>query len=240
MGGDGSPLGGRTALVTGASRGIGRAVARALADAGARLILLGRDARRLEEAARALDAQVLSCDLADQGALDRVVASVASDTDGAPDILVNNAGLFELARVDATAPAAFEAALDVNLIAPFRLIRAFLPTMRERRRGDIVNIGSIADHMIFPENGAYAASKFGLRGLHEVLRAELRGTGVRVTLVSPGPVDTPLWDPIAPDEREGFTPRVQMLSADAVAAAVLFAVTQPTDVDVELVRLSHS
>jgi NADP-dependent 3-hydroxy acid dehydrogenase YdfG len=76
--------------------------------------------------------------------------------------------------------------------------------------------------------------------VHDVLRAELRHSGVRVTLVSPGPVDTPLWDAIGPDTRAGFTPRARMLSPDAVAAAVLFAVTQPADVDVELVRLSHS
>jgi NADP-dependent 3-hydroxy acid dehydrogenase YdfG len=240
MGSDGSPLGARTALVTGASRGIGLAVARALADAGARLILVARNAHRLEEAARGLDAQLLSGDVADPSSLDRVVTMAARHAGGAPDILVNNAGLFELVRLETTAPAAFEAALEVNLVAPFRLIRAFLPAMRERRGGDIVSIGSIADHMIFPENGAYAASKFGLRALHEVLRTELRGSGVRVTLVSPGPVDTPLWDPIAPDEREGFTARKQMLSAEAVAAAVVYAVTQPREVDIELVRLSHS
>jgi NADP-dependent 3-hydroxy acid dehydrogenase YdfG len=76
--------------------------------------------------------------------------------------------------------------------------------------------------------------------LHDVLRLELRGTGVRVTLVSPGPVDTSLWDEIDPDSRDGFTPRARMLSPNAVAAAVLYAVSQPPDVDVELVRLSRS
>ena len=153
---------------------------------------------------------------------------------------MNNAGLFQLAPVDATSPEALAAAIEVNLVAPFRLIRALLPVMRSRGRGDIVNIGSIADHMAFPENAAYAASKHGLRALHDVMRAELRGTGVRVTLVSPGPVDTSLWDAIDPDSREGFTPRDRMLSADAVAAAVMYAITQPPEVDVELVRVSRS
>jgi len=159
---------------------------------------------------------------------------------GAPDILVNNAGLFRLDAVDHTAPDSFSAALDVNLVAPFRFIRAFLPLMRERGRGDIVTIGSIADHTIFPENAAYGASKHGLRALHEIVRLELRGSGVRATLVSPGPVDTSLWDEIDPDTREGFTPRALMLAPHAVAAAVLYAVTQPPEVDVELVRLSRS
>ena len=240
MAGDRSPLSGRTALVTGASRGIGLAVARTLARAGARLALLARDARQLESAARGLDAHVFSCDVGDDAALESAIVAIAEQTGGAPDIIVNNAGLFELARVEDTTPGAFDAALNVNLVAPFRLIRAFLPAMRERRYGDIVSIGSIADHSAFAENGAYAASKHGLRALHDVLRAELRGSGVRVTLISPGPVDTPLWDPIDPDSREGFTPRVRMLAPEAVAGAVLYAVSQPSDVDVELVRLSHS
>ena len=112
--------------------------------------------------------------------------------------------------------------------------------MRERARGHIVTIGSIADRVAFPENGAYAASKFGLRGLHEVLRAELRGSGVRATLVSPGPVDTALWDEIDPDNRPGFSPRASMLAADAVASAVVYAVTQPADVNVDELRLSRA
>jgi NADP-dependent 3-hydroxy acid dehydrogenase YdfG len=101
-----------------------------------------------------------------------------------------------------------------------------------------VSIGSIADHVAFPENAAYAASKFGVRALHEVLRAELKGSGVRATLISPSAVDTPLWDPVNPDERPGFTARREMLRAEAVAAAVMFAVTQPADVNVDELRLS--
>jgi NADP-dependent 3-hydroxy acid dehydrogenase YdfG len=103
-----------------------------------------------------------------------------------------------------------------------------------------VTIGSIADRAAFPENGAYAASKFGLRALHEVLLAELRGSGVRATLVSPGPVDTALWDEVNPDQREGFTPRARMLSAAGVAAAVRFAITQPAGMNVDELRLSRS
>ena len=139
-----------------------------------------------------------------------------------------------------SSPEALAAALEVNLVAPFRFVHAILPRMRARGRGDVVSIGSIADHQAFPGNAAYGASKHGLRALHEVMRTELRGTGIRVTLISPGPVDTSLWDEIDPDSREGFTPRSRMLSPTAVAAAVLFAVSQPPDVDVELVRLSRS
>jgi len=112
--------------------------------------------------------------------------------------------------------------------------------MRKRASGHIVSIGSIADHVAFPENGSYAAAKFGLRGLHAVLRAELAGTGVRATLISPAPVDTPLWDEVNPDERPGFTPRSAMLRPEDVAAAVLFVVSQPASVNVDDLRLSRS
>jgi len=233
------PLAGRRAVVTGASRGIGLAIATVLGDAGANLTVIARDKRALDRLASKLTATAISCDVADASAIERTIAAI--EHGGAmPDILVNNAGLFRPALVDATTPEALADALDVNLVAPFRLIRAFLPAMLERGAGDIVSIGSIADHTAFPENAAYGASKHGLRALHDVLRAELHGTGVRVTLISPGPVDTSLWDEIDPDSREGFTPRSHMLRPHAIAAAVLFAVSQPPDVDIELVRLSRS
>src|SRR5262249_2931051 len=134
----------------------------------------------------------------------------------------------------------FRTAIDVNLVAPFLVIRAFLPEMCRRGSGHIVTIGSIADRTIFPENGAYAASKFGARAFTEVVRAETRGTGVRVTLGSPGPTDTALWDEIDPDTRPGFTPRREMLRAAAVADAVRFVLTRPADVNVDELRLSHA
>ena len=150
------------------------------------------------------------------------------------------AGAFTLAPVESVDPASFSVGLQTNLVAPLRFVRALLPAMRARASGHVVTIGSVADRAIFPENAAYAASKHGARALHEVLRLETRGSGVRVSLISPGPVDTALWDSIDPDNRVGFTPRAQMLRPQAVADAVLYAVTQPRDVNIDELRLSHS
>ena len=231
----------RTAVVTGATRGIGLAVARALAPQHT-VIMIARNADDLRAAARDIgdSACALACDLADAAATNAAIDRIGTMTDGAPDLLVNNAGLFKLSPIESTSPEAFSASLELNLSAPFRLIRAFLPEMRKRASGHIVSIGSIADHMAFPENGSYSAAKFGLRGLHGVLRAELAGTGVRSTLISPAPVDTPLWDEVNPDERPGFTPRSAMLRPEDVAAAVLFVVSQPASVNVDELRLSRS
>lgn len=233
---------GATAVVTGASTGIGLAISRALAAAGFRVAMLARSAGVLSARAREIGglAIPLVCDLTDDGALDAAAARITHTFGGAPDLLVNNAGFFSLATADATSLMDFRAALEVNLVAPFRFVRAFLPAMCQRASGHIVSIGSISDRVAFPENAAYSASKFGARGLHEVLRAELKGTGVRATLVSPAAVDTPLWDPVDPDSRPGFTPRHAMLRPEAVAAAVLFCVSQPVDVNVDELRLSAS
>jgi NADP-dependent 3-hydroxy acid dehydrogenase YdfG len=232
----------RTAIVTGASRGIGFAVARALTQQRVRVAMLARSPERLAEAAASLgdSAVAIGCDVSNEDAVAGMVERATETFGGAPDIIVNNAGLFRLAPIADTSASEFADALDVNLLAPFRLIRAFLPAMRERGHGQIISIGSIADRMAFPGNGAYAASKFALRGFHEVLRAETRGTGVRATIVSPGPVNTELWNEVDPDNREGFTPRASMLRPEDVAAAVMFAVSLPDDVNVDELRLSHS
>jgi NADP-dependent 3-hydroxy acid dehydrogenase YdfG len=233
-----NPLG--TAVVSGASRGIGLAVSRALAGAGYRIAMLARGAEALAAEARAIGERAipLACDVSDDRALDEAISRANAAFGGAPDVLVNNAGFFSLAPVEATPLADFRKALDVNLVAPFRLAHAFLPAMRARRSGHIVTIGSISDRAAFPENGAYSSAKFGVRGFHEVLLAELKGSGVRATLVSPSAVDTPLWDPVNPDERPGFTARRDMLRPEAVAAAVIYAVMQPAGVNVDELRLS--
>ena len=229
----------RLIVITGATRGLGRAMAEGFAALGHTVVGCGRSAAEIGRLREALG-DPHDFEAVDVTNDDRVAAWAARILDrlGVPDLLVNNAGTFPLAALEGTSPADFAETIDANLVAPFALVHALLPAMRARGRGHVVTVGSVADRVAFAENGAYAASKFGLRGLHEVLRAETRGSGVRATLVSPGPVDTSLWDPVGPDERPGFTPRALMLRPEDVAAAVVYAVTAPRHVNVEELRLS--
>ncbi|HJR64015.1 MAG TPA: SDR family oxidoreductase [Gemmatimonadaceae bacterium] len=235
------PLGGRTAVVTGASRGIGLAITRALIEAGARVAMLARNEEVLTARAQELGtaALAIACDVGDRARVADAASRIEMTFDDGPDILVNNAGFFALEPLAETDPERFVTSVEVNLIAPFLLIRRFLPAMIARRRGDIVTIGSVADRQAFPENGAYAASKYGARAMHEVMCSELRGTGVRAALISPGPTDTGLWNSIDTN-RPGFTPRARMLRAEAVASAVLYTLTRPPDVTIDELRLSSS
>lgn len=233
-------LTGRGAVVSGASRGIGLAIARRLAAAGARVAMLARGADALAARAAELGGAALPvpCDVTDVEAVARAMKVTALAFGGPPDILVNNAGIFQPRPLAELTPAAFDDVLRVNLTAAFTLIHAVLGDMRSRGRGHIVTIGSIADRVVFPANGAYSASKFGLRALHQVIREELRGTGVRATLVSPASVDTDIWDGLAGTGR--FPERTAMLPADAVAAAVLYAIEQPARVNIDELRLSSA
>ncbi len=232
----------RSAVITGASRGIGAALARRAVSEGVRVALIARTPGPLNALAEALGplASAHACDLANASAVSAVADGITQAFGGAPDTLVNNAGLFQLATVESMSAEDFAQVIQTNLVAPFLMIRALLPAMRLRGAGTIVTVGSIADRHVFPENGAYAASKFGLRALHEALRMELRGSGVRATLVSPAPVDTSLWDPVNPDQRPGFTPRAAMLSADDVADAIWYAMSRPSGVNIDELRLSRS
>lgn len=234
-----SALAGRTALVTGASKGIGFAISQKLAEAGANVVMVARTRRELQASARELDAGAFVADVADARSVRRLLGALAERAIR-PEILVNNAGLFKIAQLLDTTPEDFESTLRTNVMAPFLLARALAPAMRGAGRGHIVTIGSIADRHAYAGNAAYAASKFGARAMHQVLREEMRGSGIRVSLVSPGPTDTPLWDPIEPDSKPGLTPRTSMLEPDAVGDAVLYVVTRPPEVNIDELRVSRS
>lgn len=224
-------------VLTGATGGVGRVVAERLAREGADLALVARREDVLSELASELGARAVPADVSDEGFAAKLASQLAAVWGAPPDVVINNAGVFDIAPVESTDPLAFEQHLTVNLVAPFRLIRLWLGDMVRRGSGQIVNIGSIAGRKAFPGNAAYSASKFGLRGLHEVLVEEVKGTGVRVTWVEPSAIDTPLWDPLDPDRRVDLPSRAEMLRPESVAEAVYFAIRQPEDVSVEEIVL---
>ena len=159
------------------------------------------------------------------------------EAEGPPSIVVACAGAFTLAPLAETSVQDFDRLITVNLRGTFLLYRALLPPMLQAGRGDLVTIGSAAGRSAFPANGAYAASKYGQRGLHEVLAEELRGSEVRCTLVEPAATDTPLWDPLDPDTRPDLPARAEMLHPEDVAEAVLFSVTRPAHVRIPLLQI---
>lgn len=221
-----------TGLLTGASRGIGRALALRLAAEGVRLVLSARSSAALEAVAEETGAVAIPADLADPEGPDALAAAARERLGGTPDLVLNVAGVFRLAPVAETDPEALDRHLAVNLRAPFLLTRAFLPDMLARGSGWVVHLGSVAGRRAFPENGAYSASKYGLRGLHEVLRLELEGSGVRTLLVEPPAVDTGAWDPLESRLGADLPPREEMLRADEVAGAILSALGGSERIDV--------
>jgi NAD(P)-dependent dehydrogenase (short-subunit alcohol dehydrogenase family) len=227
-----SPLAGRVALVTGASRGIGAAVAELLAAEGAQVI---RVARTLQPGTHG-KVRDFRCDLTGWDQVQRLSDEVLQQF-GPPNIVVSNAGAFLLRPLETTGATELDQQLAVNLRASFAIAKNFLPPMARAGRGSFITVGSVADHRGFPENAAYAASKYGLRGLHETLVEEYRGTGVQLSLVSPGPTDTSVWEPFDPDRREGFIPRAGMLRPRDVADAILFVATRPPHVHIDWLRL---
>ena len=233
-------LAGRSALVTGASRGIGRTVALRLAEAGARVWCLARSADAVHALAAELGGEALVVDLADDAATWDALDQMSDRLGSAPDIVVNSAGVFGIVASDRETVKAFDENLAINLRGPFLVNRALLPAMLERGSGLIVTIGSIAGRKALAGNAAYSASKFGLRGYHEVLLEELRGTGVRATLIEPAATDTALWDPIAAGDDPRMPSRDRMLGVTDVAEAVYFVATRPERVRIPLLQIEHA
>jgi len=235
-----SPLGGATALVTGASRGIGAAVAERLAGRGADVWALARTTGAIEALAARIGGHPLPADLTDDVAVWHALDRLQEELGGPPDLVVNAAGVFSLGACASESVGAFDLNLAVNLRGAFLVVRALLPAMLSRGRGTIVNIGSVAGRKAIAGNASYAASKFGLRGFHEVLLEELRGSGVRASLVEPAATDTSLWDPLDPDLDPALPDRSAMLAPDDVAEAVLFIATRRPQVRIPVLQIERA
>ena len=184
------------ALVTGAGRGIGRAIALALAREGANVGLMGLSAGHLLTVEKEVEALGVKCvvlpgDVSDEGSVSRCVAAAEQQL-GPIEVLVNNAGVYAHGPIDRLDALVFDHTIAVNLRGPFLMARAVLPRMKSRRRGHVVNIASTAARRGFAGGAAYCASKFGLAGLSEAMLHDVRGHDVRVTLILPSTVATDL------------------------------------------------
>jgi 3-oxoacyl-[acyl-carrier protein] reductase len=216
-----TPLSGQVAVVTGAGRGIGAAIAKKLAGMGASVVLCGRTLKILEITASTLggQAQALACDVTDLGSVQALAATVAQKF-GRLDILINNAGVGSFAApLHEMTPEAWEKILNTNLRGVFYCVRSLAPMMIKAGTGHIVNISSLAGKNALPNGAAYAASKWGLNGLSYSIAEELRGHGIRVSVVCPGSVDTELSPHTGKDSNK-------MLKPDDVAHVVAMLVTQ--------------
>jgi NAD(P)-dependent dehydrogenase (short-subunit alcohol dehydrogenase family) len=227
---------GKVALITGASRGIGLAIADALAAHGCNVIISGRDRHALARATKQLSqrevqVQDLICDVGDANSVDALFAAIR-DRQNSLDFLVNNAGvahpMTEIARMPLVM---WQEVIATNLTGMFLCARAALPLMK--RGAVIVNNLSVAAKGVFPGEAAYVASKHGALGFTRTLREELREKGIRVIALMPGPTDTEIWNQFWPD-----APRTKMMSPATVATTVVAALALPENAAVDELVIS--
>lgn len=228
----------KVVIVTGGSSGIGEAIARRLADEGAKIMLTARREERLKEIAGDIEARggQAAYRTADVTKRDEVeaVAKAAEQVFGPVDVLVNNAGLMPLSFVHKLKVDEWETMIDVNIKGVLYGVAAVLPGMRERESGHIINLSSVAGHKVFPSSAVYCGTKFAVKAISEGLRQENADKNIRVTNVSPGAVQSELTEHITDEEARQAIGGVADLAieADSIARAVAFAVSEPDDVSV--------
>jgi NAD(P)-dependent dehydrogenase (short-subunit alcohol dehydrogenase family) len=227
----------RVAVVTGASSGIGRATAHALAGAGMRLVLAARDAATLdlvvaECRSRGGEAVAVPTDVAAEGAL-QALADAAVDSFGGFDVWINDAAVMAYGTFEQVPPEVYRRVIEVNLFGPIEAARIAVPHFRERGGGHLINIGSLYAKMTSPLVGPYVVSKFGLLGFTEVLRQELHDEeDIRVSIVLPGSVDTPIFRHAANFSGREVRPVPPVTDVTRVAHSVRDLVERPRPVAV--------
>ncbi|MDX2228526.1 MAG: SDR family oxidoreductase [Leptolyngbyaceae cyanobacterium bins.349] len=222
------------ALITGASSGIGKSTAIAFAQQGIDLALVSRSPTKLADVVQQVTqygvaAKAYTLDLTNVHQVKPEIEAIAKDF-GEIDLLVNNAGMGYTGSLMETSLPDWQQVLDLNLTSVLQCIQAVLPGMRQHRRGTIINVVSIAGHQTFPNWGAYCVSKFGLMALTKTLAAEERANGIRAIAISPGSVNTPIWDT---ETVNADFDRSQMLTPEIVAQTILFAALLPEQAVVE-------
>jgi len=226
---------GKTALITGATTGIGRAIALKLAELGMNLALCGRRTERLnavaEETGRPEDMLVISGDLTDEAHLNACVEKTC-ERFGGIDVLVNNAGMAMNCPFEETSTEAFDRIMAINVRTPFLLCRAALPALRKSGCATILNIGSVVAHNSYAGQSAYSASKHALLGMTKALAKEVYKDGIRVHVISPGGVDTDMIRIARPDlNTEG------MIQAEEVADAAAYLVSRRGNAVIDEIQL---
>jgi 3-oxoacyl-[acyl-carrier protein] reductase len=230
-----SPLSGKVALITGAGRGIGLAIAKALAAEGCHLIITSRSTTSLEKARRELARRGLrvftqACDVRDPESV-RALAAAVRKQFRRVDMLINNAGITQPSlSVEKLDYETWKDVIDTNLNGMFLVTHEILPLMR--RGATIVNNLSLAATRVFPGMSAYDASKYGALGFTDTLREELRPKGIRVVALIPGATDTDIWNTLWPE-----APRKKMMSPETVARAVVSVLSLPENSTVEELKL---
>lgn len=219
---------GKVAVITGAGRGIGRAVALRFAKGGAKVVLAARTAAEIDSVAQEIaqiggEAISVPTDVSSEADVDRLIKT-AEARFGPVDILVNNAGVMILSAIAETPVGEWQRVMGVNLLGAFLCSKVVMPSMMARRSGRIINIGSMAGRRGYAGQGAYSASKHGLYGLSKVLAIEGQPYNIRVNVVSPGGVHTDLSKELLSTRSEAEAS--EWMSADEVADAVVFVATQ--------------
>lgn len=214
----------KVTIVTGASRGIGRAISIALARQDATVVLAAREISKLQETAKIIDSNggkslIVPTDLLNENSIKNLV-NTTKDKFGSLDILINNAGVTHSAKFEETTTEAWQQCMQVNATAPFILCREALPLLKKSTTSYIINVSSVVGVKGYPLQSAYTASKHAIRGMTMSLAEELNGTNVRVHLICPGGVDTELIPHVRPDLKSQ-----DLMRPEEIAELVLYLVT---------------